>query len=148
MIGLKKKYVCLKKKIQNYYFSNRNKKKFFKIKPIKMSKVLENSEDKEGIKRLLSTENDLRRRSKTEKQKGFEELANDLVFDIENLFKTGFLSDLIIFVGEKKTKFQVHRNILGIRSEYFDSLFHSEMEESKSKELYFQGLVQDFIEKR
>jgi hypothetical protein len=110
-----------------------------------MSKILTiSSEDKEGLKRLLSTENDLRRRSKTEKLKGFEELANDLVFDIENLFKTGFLSDLTIFVGESKTKFQLHRNILGVRSEYFDSLFHSEMEESKSEELYFQGMESRF----
>lgn len=73
--------------------------------------------------------------SQTEKQFSPQELENEFLKDILKMYQTGLLSDLSIQVQDKT--FQVHRNILGVRSEYFKKLFKSQMKDSTSNTLHF-----------
>ncbi|KAL0490163.1 cullin adaptor [Acrasis kona] len=64
---------------------------------------------------------------------------DELMQDMLRLLTQPVLSDFILVVGEKKlqTKFEVHRSILAARCQYFYGLFHSNMDDSKAKEISF-----------
>lgn len=73
---------------------------------------------------------------RTEETSRPEDLQVEFISHIQDLYKSGIFSDLKLIVGSN-TEFFVHRNILGVRSEYFSKLFNSTMNDSKSTVLSF-----------